>query len=133
MYLTYQEYQDYGFTDVIEFEFDRYSKEAQQFLRYYTQKRTDIAIVGDYSDDIKQLMCLLVEVFKSRRTALNALEQGLDLSRKGIASESVTDHSVSFSQKSESSKQETDDQFKKEAIALIREHLLWTGLLYRGL
>lgn len=133
MYLTYQEYTNLGYSEVTELEFPRYEAKARSFLRYYTANKSDKGFEGVYTSEIKECMAELVGIFKAHDDAFKSFEKGLEMSRQGIASESVTDHSVSFREVSEEKTSELDKVCSKRAIGVIRQYLMWTGLLYRGI
>lgn len=132
MYLTHEEYKELGFSKVSESEFSKLEIEARSLIRYRTMNRSDHNL-DTHKQEISECMCLLVDNLKERDKALNELEQGISISRKGIASESVTDHSFSFSKVSEQEVDNTKTSFDKENINIIRRCLMWTGLLYRGI
>ncbi len=133
MYLTFQEYTSLGFNKVLEEEFVPLMNEAERLIRYRTMNRSEEGINSGFSREIKDCMCLLIDNFKERNKALNELEQGLEIARKGVSSESVTDHSVSYSKLDIKDTDETNKSFQKKSIRIIQECLMWTGLLYRGI
>lgn len=110
--MTYLEYTGLGFSLVSENEFEKYEREASQFLDYYTQGRcSDNHCLGELIDNYK------------------ARDVELDKFSGRIKSESVLDHSVTL--------METDpNSLKKEytanATAIIRRYCWSTGALYRG-
>lgn len=133
MYLTFQEYTNLGFNKVLEEEFVPLENEAERLIRYRTMNRSEEGINSGFSREIKDCMCLLVDNFKEREKALSDLEQGLTTARKGISSESVTDHSVSFNKLDSKDVEETNRFYQNKSIMIVRECLMWTGLLYRGI
>ena len=130
MYLTSQEFNELGYEAVNRFEV--LERKARRFLDYYTANRVEDAL-NDYEEEIKECMAELVINENKREQALKELEQGLSVSRKGIKSESVTDHSVTFESKDDSSVIELEKSFDATNARIARRHLAWTGLLYRGL
>lgn len=130
MYLTSQEFNELGYEAVNRFEV--LERKARRFLDYYTANRVADAL-NDYEEEIKECMAELVVNENKRELALKELEQGLSVSRKGIKSESVTDHSVTFETKEDNSVIELEKSFDTANVRIARRHLAWTGLLYRGL
>lgn len=118
---------------VDEVSFPRFELQASQFIRYYTQHRVMSAIDGRFSDDIKITVCKVIELYYELDKAKNDLKKGYEISRKGIASETVPDHSISFKQISEDELLKLESTYEKRIISAIRQGLMWTGLLYRGL
>lgn len=130
MYLTSQEFNDLGYEVLDNFEI--LERRARRFLDYYTANRIESAL-SDYEEEIKECMATIIENEYKRDLALKELEQGLSVSRKGIKSESVTDHSVTFESKTETATEDLEKYFDTANVRIARRHLQWTGLLYRGL
>lgn len=130
MYLTSQEFVELGYSSLNDF--NVLERKARRFLDYYTTNRVKNAL-NDYEEEIKECMAELIVNENKRELALNDLEQGLTVSRKGIKSESVTDHSVTFEGMDENAHTELDSTFDKRNAQIARRYLAWTGLLYRGL
>lgn len=114
-------------------DFPRYELEAVSFLMYYTTNRIEGSLNGQHRGQVMLTTCKVIDLYYERDKALKDIEQGLSTSRKGIASESVTDHTVSFKQVSEDAITKLDESFNKRIISTARQGLLWTGLLYRGI
>ena len=131
MYLTSQEFNSLGHESLSNFEV--LERRARVFLDYYTQNRVKQAILGEDKEIIKECMAELIVNENKREIALKELEQGLSLSRKGIKGESVTDHSITFDSKNDEAIVELESAFNTANVRIIRRHLAWTGLLYRGL
>lgn len=112
MYADYTFYTERYFgTAISESDFPRLSLKASQFLDYYTMNRAK-----DYTidDAVKYACCAVAEAYLTAEQA-----QG----KRGILSESVGSYSVSY----------RDIQESNDALsAAAKQHLAFTGLLYRG-
>lgn len=125
MYLTYEEYQEYGGA-LQEPEFNRFSLESKAKLDYMTENR----LVNDkiYHPNVKFAMLKLIELYK-RKSEYEKTDGGV------ISSESNDGVSVSYATQSSRDFLET---FDKDAYNVVKEHLMHetneagVPLMYRG-
>lgn len=133
MILTYVEYTNRGYSDVQANGFDYYSKKAERFLAYYTAKKIYKAPWVTYEDDIKETLAMLVDMYAQQKRALTSLYEGVERSHSGVASESVMDHSISYTVVTDEMVDETERLYKRKLARVVREMLWHTGMLYRGI
>uniref|UniRef100_UPI00262B96B1 hypothetical protein n=1 Tax=Pseudomonas sp. TaxID=306 RepID=UPI00262B96B1 len=86
---------------------------------------------GDFKDNLKLATCEMIDSIKNYETTLEMAKTSNQAYIKGIKSESVKDHSVTFNDKDMKSQLEQD--FFKEQRSIMKKHLLVTRLLFRGL
>lgn len=104
---------------IAEKDFYSYALRASQFLDYYTRgKAKDNAEL----ENIKLACCAVAECIFIGDSAVNNVN--------GLKSETVGSYSVSYETRKE--KIETAQATRAECIAVAREYLADTGLLYRG-
>lgn len=135
MYVDFDYYENtYGGSLVTSSDFTKYELKARIVMNNYTlkEKLTIKLLEGSkYVDNIKVAMCELIDNLKKTDTLLIETESNDLIVAKGIKSESVKDHTVSFGDKltSDIIKEQSD----RNAFSIMRQYLFITGLLYRGL
>ena len=111
--LGYEFYQiNYGGDAVPQKKWERFSAKAKRKVDLLTFGRT--SKMQPLTEEVSFCICEVADYlyYESNR-------------KKEITSESMDGHSVSFAQK-------TDAQIEKEIESIVKEHLINTGLLYRG-
>lgn len=116
MYVTYDYYQETYGGILPPDGFEKKEIEAATIVDFYTFHRIKAA-----DDKIKMCVCELID-FNEEQTKLE--KEG----SKAIVSETVSKHKVEYAKVSEGAGVTREDKQK----AIVRKHLLHTGLMYRG-
>lgn len=134
MYLTYEEYQDYGGTLVSPELFDGLQLRAKVAMDNYTLKPSlTVKLLDTFTKtNIKLAMVELVDNLHLQAQATLEAQESDRVYYAGIGSESVKDHTVSFKLDGSGQSKVLSD-FQSQRQAIMQEHLLVTGLLSRGL
>lgn len=134
MYLTYTEYQEYGGTLVSPEQFDSLELKARLVLDNFTLKPSltlDLLKTRN-APNIKMTMLELIDNLHREQESLLQASQADVSYYGGIVSESVKDHSVSF--KTDGSSQiKVSQDYHNLRHSIMKQYLLFTGLLARGL
>lgn len=126
---------EYGGTLINEDEFKRYEKRASLRLdEIVLPVRTEKALANDkLGDKIKYVLCEIMDVDKEHQDLKEVAKTSDLVAIKGVQSETVKDHSISYKTSDESASEQLVGMYKRQTYELIRGRLLTTGLLYRGL
>lgn len=134
MYLTFEEYQEYGGT-LEETAFNDLQFEAQALIDWWTFNR--LANEETYPEAVKRCTYKLIQLIHDRQRAMMVGSQSADATKTaGIASESNDGVSTSYNTLSAT---EAVTTLQKEAESVIRLYLsairnsLGQNLLYRGI
>ncbi len=104
-------------------DYERYEAQAEDVIRYASQNRSE----SYEGDEVKRCACELAELLCG---AARASQAASDAGGSGLLSSYNNDGlQASFAV------QESDytaEGIRKKKAEIIRKHLLWTGLLYRG-
>lgn len=132
MYVDYLYYKERG--TLTETEFNQVIEQAEITYDNYTRKQTFTNKIleedGKFAKIIKLTICELVD--NIHRYKQMDITQSNDAYLKGVTSESVKDHSVTFAG-DVSPKVKLEKELANENARLMKEYLSQTGLLYRGL
>ena len=134
MYLTYDYYSNkYGGTSVSSSDFPKYELRARMLLDGFTlkPKTTKKLLETEYGDYIRLTVCELIDNTKEEELLLEKAKTGLELQLKGIASETVKDHSISVNTKG-NVYDDVKSYIQNKDMQTLSKYLLPTGLLYRG-
>ncbi len=110
--------------------FKRLSKKAERFVNYATCNQADTTS-GTVLETVKECICEIAEQYQ----IMEKLEkQALGEGEKVISSESVGSWSVSYDTptKTDVNTLEYTTEKNKRLYSIVKEHLAFTGLLYRG-
>lgn len=133
MYVDYSYYKNvYGGVKVSEEEFNKYELKARLVLDNYTKKPklTLKLLDGKHSDRIKMTMCELIDNTKEEEELMANAMKTISSQLSGIKSESVKDHSWSFSDKN--SVEQVKAYINGKDMDVIYRYLIPTNLLYAG-
>lgn len=112
-------------------DFDRFSRKAERFVAYATVNKA-ILTSGEILNSVKDCICELAECYAS----FDKIEkQALGEGEKVITSESVGTWSVSYDTSAQRTNTDiaTDvTQRDKKLYSIVKQYLVHTGLLYRG-
>jgi hypothetical protein len=119
--------------------FNRYEGQAQRYIDYFTLGKASNDMIDSKTLDyikgkVKITTCICAELFYKQDLKILANNEVIaSTTSKGIASESVKSHSVTF-MKENDFKDELiiKTEFKKLIDSEIKQGLLLTGLLNRG-
>lgn len=117
-------------TAIPEQDFKRLSKKAERFVNYATCNQAH-KISGNVLETVKECICELAEQYQIiEKSEKQALGEG----EKVISSESVGSWSVSYDTptKADVNTSEYTTEKNKRLYSIVKEHLAFTGLLYRG-
>ena len=117
-------------TAINEEDFKRLSKKAERFVNYATCNQADTTS-GTVLETVKECICEIAEQYQ----IMEKLEkQALGEGEKVISSESVGSWSVSYDTptKTDVNTLEYTTEKNKRLYSIVKEHLAFTGLLYRG-
>lgn len=132
MYVDYLYYKERG--TLMEAEFNEHIDQAELIYDNFTRKQalTDKLLLedGKFAKAIKLTICELVDNLH-RHKQLNII-QSQQAYIKGVTSESVKDHNVTFANDT-SPQARLDKELEMANAKLMREYLGQTGLLNRGL
>lgn len=134
MLLTFEEYDDSGFSNVGSSDFTRYETEARYYLEYTTLNKVNRDHPKWIQDKIKYAMCRVIDLLYDYQTKLQTIkESDAAIIVSGLKSESIKSHSVSFRDATADSQSELLKGTESIIYATIKRILMPTGLLYRGL
>ena len=132
MYVDYEYYTKvFGGTKIPEGDFTYCIGQADDYIDYVTLTRVHEFKGGVFDNKIKRAYCSLAEIYYDEKQEQESV--GAQAGKQGIKSETVGSHTVSF--KDGGSKAELENKSNYDALRyrVARQHLLPTGLLYRGL
>lgn len=132
MIVDFNYYQDMFLGKAIkEEDFDRFSRKAERFVAYATVNKA-ILTNGEILNSVKECICELAECYAS----FDKIEkQALGEGEKIITSESVGTWSASYDTSAQRTSIDiaTDvTQRDKKLYSIVKQYLVHTGLLYRG-
>lgn len=132
MYVDYLYYKERG--TLTETEFNQVIEQAEMTYDNYTRKQAFTNKIleedGKFAKIIKLTICELAD--NIHRYKQMDITQSDNAYLKGVTSESVKDHSVTFAS-DVSPKVKLEKELAQENARLMKEYLSQTGLLYRGL
>ncbi len=114
-------------SSIPESSFKKYSLNASSKINYYTSNKID----GTKLDDnIRNTACEIIDLLVEQEKLKTKL-----IEDKEVASEIVGPHSKTYVNKSnlQSSKLLSSEELEKECYRICYEHLVQTGLMYRGI
>ena len=117
-------------TAINEENFNHYSKKAERFVNYATCNQAH-KTSGNVLETVKECICEIAEQYQIiEKSEKQALGEG----EKVISSESVGSWSVSYDTptKADVNTSEYTTEKNKRLYSIVKEHLAFTGLLYRG-
>ncbi|QIK70842.1 hypothetical protein G7062_11290 [Erysipelothrix sp. HDW6C] len=135
MYLTFEEYQEFGGTSVTLEMFNAYELRARLALDSYTMKSRHLIQKVLNSTRGELVRITLKEMIDNLFMSDNLLEKAKNADNayySGINSETVTDHSVSF-KSSESMVKKLEEDTTNKGIRIMQKYLYPTNLLNRGI
>lgn len=134
MEINYQYYTDtYGGTDVTASEWLYYSNQAINKINYLTFNKASQEF-GQYTNEISNAICAVSERLKSHDTKVKAMQKSdLDTLNRGVKSETVKSHSKTYETSAADAESKLTNESNQQIAKVVREYLLPTGLLYRGL
>lgn len=136
-YVTYEYYKDTYLGKASADLFNKFNVEAQLEYDNYTMKpqltNKLLKQNKEGAKAIKLSICKMVDNFVAHQELLENAKQADLIASKGIASESVKDHSVTFSKTDVSKVDIINSQLEVENRKLILRYLFKFGLIYRGL
>ena len=132
MYVDYEYYTKvYGGTKIPEEGFTYCISQAEDYVDYITLGRVQSFKGGVFDNKIKRAYCSLAEIYYEEKQLSERV--GASAGAKGIKSETVGSHTVSFQTMDGKSEAENKAHYDALRYRVARQHLLPTGLLYRGL
>lgn len=136
-YVTYEYYKNEYKGNANEDDFNKYNFEAQLEYDNYTMKTQLTNKLLEQNQEgakaIKLSICKMVDNFVAHQELLENAKQADLIASKGIASESVKDHSVTFSKSDLSKVDIINSQLEVENRKLMLRYLFKFGLVYRGI
>lgn len=134
MEVDYKYYTDtYGGSQIPADKWTYYSNQAKRRINYLTFNRAKHEY-ADFTDEINQTICKVGELMMNYEVRLGATrESDLNTLKRGVKSETVKSHSKSYETSGASVETELSTANNQQVAKAVREHLLTTGLLYRGL
>lgn len=134
MEINYQYYTGtYGGTEVTADEWLYYSNQAINRINYLTFNRASREF-DQYTREVSNAICRVAELFKTHNTKLKATnESDLATLNRGVKSETVKSHSKTYEVSNADTQRKLIDANNQLIAKAVREYLLPTGLLYRGL
>lgn len=134
MEINYQYYTDtYGGSDVTASEWLYYSNQAINKVNYQTFNKASRDF-EQYTREISNAICRVSEHLKAHDTKVKAMrESDLEAINRGVKSETVKSHSKTYEVSAADTEELLEDTNNKLIARIVREYLLPTGLLYRGL
>lgn len=132
MYVDYEYYTKvFGGKLIPEDDFTYYINQADDYVDYITLTRVHKFKGSPFDNKIKRAYCSLAEIYYEEQQSKESV--GAQAGSKGIRSETVGSHTVSFQKVDGESKMKDTANYDALRYRVARQHLLPTGLLYRGL
>lgn len=119
-------------------DFNKYERKARNRIDYLTLSKASNAMNStneSVKDKVKETTCEVAEMFKKLNEKITSNNEAINKAvEKGIASESVKSHSISFTKEGDfKTEQELNTQGLTDIDRVVYESLLTSGLMYRGL
>lgn len=134
MEINYQYYTDtYGGSEITSDKWLYFSNKAKAKINYLTFNKASQEF-NQFTNEISNAICAIAELIQSYELKLKATQESdLATLKRGIKSETVKSHSKTYEVSRADIESNLSNASNQQIAKVVREYLLPTGLLYRGL